>query len=43
MQKDWITKEDNMPRVVAGPREAVTQQVGSPLQFVQRVRCAAAA
>jgi len=43
MQKDWITKGDNMQRVVACPWEAVTQPVGSPLQFVQRVRCAAAA
>src|SRR5882757_10854741 len=31
MQKDWITKGDNMPRIVARPREAVTQPVGCPL------------
>jgi hypothetical protein len=41
MQKDWIPQE--LPRAVAYPLEAVTQPVGSPLQFVQRVRCAAAA
>ena len=43
MQKDWLTKARICSVLWPVPWEAVTQPVGSPLQFVQRVRCAAAA
>jgi hypothetical protein len=42
MQKDWITKGNAACSGIAA-RWLVTQQVESPLLFVQRVRCAAAA
>jgi hypothetical protein len=41
MQKDWIPQE--LQHVMAYPLVAVTQPVGGLLQFVQRVRCVAAA